>query len=172
MWNFLGTQRLRPEQIQRWTGSILLQWLASATLLSILSSCIILQPFYMFYLSGFNKASSVRYQPHLIFSLMFPSPLLSPGNLPGKADMSISARFFPPPSLDLHSSGHAGSRIGVEKMEMFWHHWLTWCYCNLFMTKRDLSGIPPDWQVSLMWGTLGFPRDNHKLGRVDFIVSF
>ena len=39
------------------------------------------------------------------------------------------------------------------------------------MTKRDLSGIPPDGQVSLMWGTLGFPRDIHKLAPLQLRIQ-
>ena len=57
---------------------ILLQWLPSATLHCIFIFCFTSQPFHTFCLSGFNKAHSVRYQPHLVFSLMFSSPLLSP----------------------------------------------------------------------------------------------
>ena len=74
---FLGDTKVETIADTNMNWLILLQW-PSATLHCIFISCFTSQPFHTFCLSGFNKAHSVSYQPHLVFSLMFPSPLLSP----------------------------------------------------------------------------------------------
>ena len=54
---------------------------------------------------GQSSVSSISYSAYSLF----PSPLLRPGDLPGSADVFISARFLLSPSLDLHSWGHVGT---------------------------------------------------------------
>ena len=62
---------------------------------------------------GQSSVSSISYSAYSLF----PSPLLRPGDLPGSADVSISARFLLSPSLDPHSWGHVGTRWMVTRWE-------------------------------------------------------
>ena len=55
------------------------------------------------------QVSQVSTSSHIQSIQCFPLPCWGPGNLPGSADVSISARSLISPSLDLHSLGHVGS---------------------------------------------------------------
>ena len=54
------------------------------------------------------QVSQVSAPSHIQPIQCFPLPCWGPGNLPGSADVSISATFLLSPSLDLHSSGQVG----------------------------------------------------------------
>ena len=56
------------------------------------------------------QVSQVSASSHTQPIQCLPLPCWGPGNLPGSADVSISARFLLSPSLDLHSLGHDGTR--------------------------------------------------------------
>ena len=56
------------------------------------------------------QVSQVSAPSHIQPIQCLPLPCWGPGNLPGSADVSISARFLLSPSLDLHSLGHDGTR--------------------------------------------------------------
>ena len=55
------------------------------------------------------QVSQVSAPSHIKPIQCFPLPCWGPGDLPGSADVSISARFLLSPSLDLHSWGHVGT---------------------------------------------------------------
>ena len=63
------------------------------------------------------QVSQVSDPSHIQPIQCFPLPCWGPGNLPGNADMSISARSLISPSLDLHSLGQVGSGEMVTRWE-------------------------------------------------------
>ena len=122
---------------------------------------------------GFTKLgqSSVKSVSYSAYS-MFPSPLLAPR---GPTRKHRCVHFCKVPSLSLSESSFLGpcwNRVVGNEMGKFWHHWLTWCYCSLLLVQTDWSGIPPDWQVFLLWGILVIIQDIHKLGNPNDRVSF
>ena len=111
IWNFWGTQRLRPQQIQRWSGS-------SSPGAVVAHSP--LHPHLLHHLAAIPRipslwvsqvpVSQVSAPPHIQPIQCFPLPCWGPGDRPGNAYVSISARFLLSPSLDRHSWGHVGTR--------------------------------------------------------------
>ena len=111
IWNFWGTQRLRPQQIQRWTGS-------SSPGAVVAHSP--LHPHLLHHLAAIPRipslwvsqvqVSQVSTPSHIQLIQCFPLPCWGPRDLWGNADVSISARFLLSPSLDRHSWGHVGTR--------------------------------------------------------------
>ena len=117
---------------------------------------------------GQSSLNSISYSAYS----MFPSPLLRPR---GPTRKQWCVHFCKVPSLSLSGSlvlRPCWNRVAGNEMGKFWHHWLTWCCCSSLVVKRDWPGIPPDWQMSLLWGTLVIFQHIHKLEVPDFILSF
>ena len=117
---------------------------------------------------GQSSVSSISYSAYSVF----PSPLLRPR---GPTRKCRCVHFCKVPSLSLSGSSFLGpcwNRVDGNEMGKFWHHWLTWCCSSPLVVKRDWPGIPPDWQMSLLWGTLVIFLDIHRLEISDFICSF
>ena len=117
---------------------------------------------------GQSSVSSISYSAYS----MFPSPLLRPR---GPTRKCRCVHFCKVPSLSLSGSSFLGPgwiRGNGNEMGKFWHHWLTWCCCSIFLIKTDWSEIPPDWQVFPLWDILVIFQDIHKLGIPNVIVSF
>ena len=117
------------------------------------------------------QVSQVSAPSHIQPIQCFPLPCWGPGNLPGSADVSISATFLLSPSLDFHSLGHVGAGEMVRRWEssditdlhgsVVAYSWSRRTDLKFLLTSKYFPcGIP-------LW----FSRF-HKLGIPNLIVSF
>ena len=89
---------------------------------------------------GQSSVSSISYSAYS----MFPSPLLRSREPTRKCRC---VHFCNVPSLYLSGSSLLGpcwSKGDGNDMGKFWHHWLTWWCCSIFLVQTDWSEIPPD----------------------------